>query len=195
MWVMMPNSEAIQNEINKHASFPPEHTPFSGHIENLYEDCLLRPGIFVELGVFNVGPVSTSAFLAAAIETDSVLFSCDIEPCEHTRQYVKKHFDIADDGGLWTFHQGDSVQFGKDWPRSWQVNVLLIDTAHTAKQTQKELEVWLPLLAPNGVAFCHDTVSHPEGVRVPIEEYAATHPWFEWENREDSHGLGVIWRK
>jgi len=195
----MVNTVAIMAEFEKQASCHPTVVPFAGHMERLYEECLIRPGTFIELGVFNVGPVSTTAFLRAAVATDSALYSCDMEPCEHTRQFVRKQFDIDDTSELWSFYQEDSVAFGRRWAEMWPIpqpiNVLLIDTSHKARQTRKELEIWLPQLHEEGVALCHDTVSHPEGVLIPIEEYVEAHPEFGFENIEESHGLGVIWRQ
>ena len=115
-----------------------------------------RPRLIVELGTR--GGVSTRALLAAAEVADAHLLSVDVNDCSGA--------DIAPRfRARWTFAQGDDVGFAgapfeafcaaRGLPA--QADAMLIDTSHRYEHTCRELDAWLPRLAPGGVMMFHDT--------------------------------------
>lgn len=135
----------------------PEVGDISDHLPALYHETVAaRPRLIVELGTR--GGESTRTFLAAAVRTGARMLSVDIDPCtvpglpEEARR-------------LWTFVQSDDIAFGEQRFTGWcrdnglapEIDVLFIDTSHLYEHTVAELRVWLPYLAPRGVAIFHDT--------------------------------------
>ena len=114
----------------------------------------------VEIGVRSGG--STRALLLGGEENGSQeIISIDIRPCNR-----------FPDNPIWKFVRGDSrrpelpAEIGVD-----QIDLLFIDSSHRVQDTEKELEIWTPLVVDGGFAAFHDTKTYAEGVRVPLLQY------------------------
>ena len=95
----------------------------------------------------------TLAFLAGAEESGGHVWSCDIDDV------------TADPDGMapwagcerWTFIRGDDMHPAVRAKLPAEVDVLFIDTSHEYEHTVRELEAYMPRVAPGGVALFHDT--------------------------------------
>jgi predicted O-methyltransferase YrrM len=135
--------------LTKYATKP---TDINDHLHRLFvEGVRTDPNTIVELGVR--GGESTRVFSAVADRTGAQIVSVDIDPCDNATSYPN-----------WQFVQSDDVEFANRW-ESWcednsvdsTIDLLFVDTSHLYDHTVKEVEVWLPKLAPDGVAIFHDT--------------------------------------
>lgn len=150
-----------------------------GHIPFLRETCLkLEAQTILELGVRDGG--STRAFLDVARILGTKVISVDIEDCSK-----------VSDSPNWEFHQVDDMLFDFKEP----VDVLFIDTSHTYEHTLNELRKFTPLVKKDGVILLHDTVHCPE-VYKAITDFLAENPnKYQFENRENCNGLGILWQE
>lgn len=122
------------------------------HLLTLFAEAVAqRPRLMVELGVR--GGESTFVLERAAALCDARLVSVDLADCARASSYPG-----------WTFVQSDDVAFAREFP-GWcraraiepAIDFLFLDTSHEREHTRRELEAWLPLLAPAGKAVLHDT--------------------------------------
>lgn len=129
------------------------------HLPRLREAA--RGNVF-EIGVR--GGVSTAALLVGIHEHGGHLWSLDIINYAH-------HFDDPN----WSFIHGHSVH---DAPRVLEqlpkyLDVLFVDSDHTAETTRYELMSYAPLVKKDGgVILMHDTDLDGAGVRKALEDYA-----------------------
>jgi predicted O-methyltransferase YrrM len=137
---------------------------------------------------------STLAFLAGAEESGGHVWSNDID-------------DIACDpdgmgpwagSPLWTFIHGDDMDPQVQARLPQQVDVLFIDTSHEYEHTVRELGVFMPRVAPGGVALFHDTrfvFADWDGSLPPVgravDEYCAR-TGKKWLDLPGQYGLGVL---
>lgn len=144
-----------------------------------------KPYRVVELGVR--GGDSTIAILCAMEQAQNgELFSCDIDPCVDARNLVRKLGTAR-----WNFTQTDSVKYAENfWHHS--LDLVFLDTSHEYAQTVKELDVWSDKLVAGGRMLIHDTLSRPEGVGKPVQEFLASRPDWKYYNIDTYCGLGVL---
>lgn len=173
----------------------PTATDISDHLGDLYFEAVsTKPKLIVELGTR--GGESTRALLAASIDTGARMLSVDIDPCAP---------ELPEPARMkWSFQQSDDVAFGRERFVDWcaergvepLIDVLFIDTSHLYQHTCEELAVWMPLVAPRGVALFHDTNLYHYTVRVSgaLER--------SWDNErgviraiEEYFGVGIDERK
>jgi cephalosporin hydroxylase len=115
-----------------------------------------QPRLILELGTR--GGVSTRALLAAAEVTDAALLSIDIVDCSGAD--LPERFRPR-----WSFIQADDVAFAGAPFAAFcaarglpvRAEAILLDTSHRYDHTRRELDAWLPRLAPAGVIMLHDT--------------------------------------
>ena len=167
-----------------------EYLPF------LHEQARSRQGCRVlELGSRKGN--STLAFLAGAKESGGHVWSCDIDPVE---------FDPAGmlpwrTHPLWTFTCGDDMDPAVQAKLPAEVDVFFLDTSHEYEHTLAELRVYMPRVAPGGIALFHDTkvlawpgYEPPKGippVRQALDEYCEE-AGLSWEELPGEYGLGII---
>lgn len=143
------------------------------------------PYVAVELGV-RCGDSTIALLCAMEQAQNGILYSCDIEPCEHAKNLVAK---LKTD--RWKFSQSDSVAFASQfWHHS--VDLVFLDTSHEYEQTVKELDLWSDKLVAGGRMLIHDTLSRPEGVGKPVQEFLASRPDWKYYNIDTFCGLGVL---
>lgn len=142
-------------------------------------------GTVLELGV-RAG-VSTSALLAGVEVVGGTLWSVDRDDCS----------PLFAGNPQWRFVQADSLDeqalAGAGLPE--ELDLLFIDTEHTADRTLRELTLWGPRVACGGVIYLHDTddPSTMPGVRDAMT--AVCRAWgVEPIYHAGSYGLGEIRR-
>ncbi len=135
--------------------------------------------VLVELGVGSGN--STSALLAATLETGGRLWSVDVVIPEG---FLFDYTAVPE----WTYLIADDLAVVGECPRP--IDCLFIDSAHNYEQTFAELEAYVPLMRPGGVLMMHDTVSWPS-VTEAIKDYTADHPMTRERWVPESNGLYV----
>ncbi len=160
--------------VTEGSSIPP--SDISDHLNLLFHRVVeRRPRLIVELGTR--GGASTRALLAGAEVVDALVLSVDLDDCG---TLPLPH------GERWRFIRGDDVAFGESGFREWaegegvepRVDLLFLDTSHEYEHTKRELEVWLPHLAPEGVIMLHDT-NMGEGIFTRLDGSVG----HGWDNR------------
>ncbi len=163
------------------------------------QDCLGRlfratasyPGVRVlELGVRS--GVSTAAFLAAAEQAGGHVWSVDVA----VPQVPMDHWLTS---GYWSFSQADDMQVFPV-PPAPQFDVLFIDTSHAYEHTLAELRKFVPMVAPGGTVFLHDTrleVVEGFGPQPPFPVATALNEFCQetgrtWTDHDAQYGLGEL---
>lgn len=162
-------------------------TDISEHLPTLYR-LVVDNGLktVVELGVRE--GESTVALLEGVHETKGHLTSVDLADCPIARERIKRY-------GLserWTFIRGDDVVTAASWDAGRPIDLVFIDTSHEYEHTQRELEVWEPLVRPWGILAFHDTVTYCHGVWGPISAYIQGRGGYQWTNHPNCNGLGIL---
>jgi len=130
-------------------------------------------GAIVELGVRDGN--STIALLLGVLSVNSYLTSYDIDA--KCQELVKSRSDwFPTLSKRWDFYPEDSVRAASLWNRN-SVRLLFVDTDHTYDLTRRELEAWLPAIAPIGLLCGHDydIPDDNSGVKRAVDEFAAKH--------------------
>lgn len=167
-----------------------EYLPF------LYETARSYDGVRVlELGSRKGN--STLAFLAAAREVSGHVWSCDITDVTVDPEGMAPWRRVPQ----WTFICGDDMNPAVQSLLPAQADVFFLDTSHEYEHTLAELKVFMPRVAPGGVALFHDT--HVMGwpgyswdrdvspVHAALDEYCAE-AGLGWQDMPGEYGLGVI---
>jgi predicted O-methyltransferase YrrM len=116
------------------------------HVTYLKQQAMAHP-LVLELGTR--GGVSTSALLTGAMtQPDGHVWSIDTANC----------YDLFPDCKYWTFAQGDSLdhELLKKCGLPERLEMLFIDTMHTADRTYAEMSLYGPLINPGGIILLHD---------------------------------------
>lgn len=162
-------------------------------LERLFAATVSYPGVRVlELGVRS--GVSTAAFLAAAEQAGGHVWSVDAA----MPQVPMDHWLTS---GYWSFSQADDMQIFPVPPPP-QFDVLFIDTSHAYEHTLAELRKFVPMVAPGGTVFLHDTrLESPGGVgpQPPFPVAKALDEFCKetgrtWTDHDAQYGLGQIER-
>lgn len=142
--------------------------------------------VAVECGV-SVGNSTVAILAGIARAGQGHLWSYDIQDNDTAIANVEK-------AGLtlqWTFLKENSLAAATFGPDE-NVDFLFLDTDHEYENTVKELAAWSPKIAPGGRMVLHDTVSRPEGVGKPFNEFVALNPTWKSYNIDVCCGLGVL---
>lgn len=140
-----------------------------------------------ELGV-RTG-VSTVAWLEGLRATGGHLYAVDINPAPFEHQSM-------------TFLQGDDCDPAVHGAIPDDLDLLFIDSSHLHIHTVREIELYVPKLAPGGAVVFHDVdverfEHHPDDeipypVRTAVEQAAHEGDWqVDWIT--GSYGLAVCW--
>jgi cephalosporin hydroxylase len=167
-----------------------EYLPF------LYEQARSREGVRVlELGTRKGN--STLAFLAGAKESGGHVWSNDVTNVALDPEGMAPWARHP----LWTFTCGDDMDVTVQSLLPARCDVLFIDTSHEYEHTLAELRVFMPRVAPGGIALFHDTNVYDwpgygwsgdvPPVQQALDEYCAE-TGRSWENMPGEYGLGVI---
>lgn len=139
------------------------------HMERLFDTILaFRPTLMVELGVR--GGVSSFALERGARLVGSKMICVDQHDCSGVLGYAE-------------FMQSDDVRFAADFKVFCEsrgieptIDFLMIDTLHTFRHTQREVQAWLPHMAPRCLIAFHDTNAKPlyDGVAAYLRKWLGT---------------------
>lgn len=133
---------------------------------------------------------STLAFLAAAQVTAGHVWSVDIDPAVPGNPDGMAPYA---DSPLWTFTCGDSTdpEVAKVQPE--QVDIFFDDASHDYDTTLAELRLYMPRVAPGGIALFHDTRLRWDlfAVKRALNVYCAQNG-LAWYDLPGQYGLGVI---
>jgi len=142
---------------------------------------------------------STLALLAGAEESGGHVWSGDIDNVAADPHGMQPWADC----GIWTFIHGDDMDPDVQAQLPAEADLLFIDTSHEYGHTVRELEAYMPRVAPGGVALLHDTrwVDSPpgtpwDGTTLPpvgraLDEYCAR-TGRKWTEIPGQYGLGMI---
>ena len=170
------------------------------HMERLFDTVLeLKPRLMVELGIR--GGVSSFALERGARLVGAKMICVDRNDCSGVLGYAE-------------FVQSDDVDFAATFERFCHdrgiapiVDFLMIDTLHTFRHTKREVEAWLPHMAPRCIMAFHDTNAKPlyDGVaaylrhwlRIPFpeqEDFVVESNGWTIEHHMECYGLTLIRR-
>jgi predicted O-methyltransferase YrrM len=146
---------------------------------------------------------STLALLAGAVEACGHVTSVDIDDVTGWRNGLYAWSQIPQ----WTFIRGDDMDPEVQARLPAEVDVLFIDTSHEYEHTIRELEFYMPRVAPGGIALFHDTrwlpvsTGDPEGLREwggqpppvgrALDEYCAA-TGRTWTDLDGTYGMGIL---
>jgi len=153
----------------------------------------------VELGVR--GGNSTCALVIAAAQTGGFVTSVDHgRGTEYSRQPTREaleqtSFMIIDKlalGAHWSLVIKDDLEFASEYDD--EIDILMIDTAHSYEQTKKELAAWGDKVVSGGCIILHDTVSFPEQNKA-IWEFLDERQSCSYVEHLNCNGLGIIFKE
>lgn len=168
-----------------------EHIPFSFFVLNL-----VKPKIFVELGVYTGNSYYAFCQAVASLRLDTKCYGVDTwkgdahsgfygkEVLETLREYLYayRHFST-----LMQMTFDEAVKNFSDK----SIDLLHIDGLHTYESVKHDFETWLPEMSEKGVILFHDTNVKERnfGVWKLWEEISSLYPNFEFKH---GYGLGVL---
>lgn len=151
--------------------------------------------VILELGSRRAN--STFAFLSGAEESDSYVWSSDID------NILKYPDGIGPwrNHPRWTFVCGDDMNPEVQEILPKEVDILFIDTSHEYEHTLNECRAYVPRVKPGGIALFHDThlmgwpgyewYGEKSPVWTALDDYCAE-AGITWEDKEGTYGLGII---
>lgn len=147
-------------DFNLILSLAKRHTDINEYLLSLYWASMqMNAKTIVELGAGQ----STYALLVAAIETDGILYSIDVD------EEYKAPLRNYPQGKEFLKHKsliqiaGDDIEVVETWDK--EIDFLLIDTSHLYDHTKRELETWPDFVRPGGIIAMHDT-AHKKGFKI-----------------------------
>ena len=145
---------------------------------------------------------STRAILSACedMANETALWSYDIEDVGHHVREVTAAIGIPFPEALWFFHQGSSIDAGKNW--LGKVDMVFVDTDHTFETTRAEIAAWSPFVRPGGCLVFHDywlSEAPRDGVKPAVDQFsdARAKEWIlETHDAagDGDTGLAILWR-
>ena len=139
---------------------------------------------------------STLAFLAAAAINGGHVWSGDIDDITKNPE-VSPWKDVPG----WTFVHGDDMDPAVQVQFPPEVDIFFLDSSHEYDHTLAELRVYMPRVAPGGIALFHDTHLWGWGGNAPVENcpevgqaldtYCAE-TGLTWEDLPGRYGLGMV---
>ena len=170
-------------------------TDINEHLINMMNLVIDRKAqTVVELGVR--GGVSTQAWLAGVSETGGFLNSYDIQnllpvdgPINTT--LLERLGDPSAYSKLWKFEIGSSLEKYLIWDDK-SIDILFIDTDHTAKQLYSELTLWHNKVKDNGIIVMHDVTVPNIDMRQGLMSFLSEHEEYSYDEYVNNNGLGII---
>ena len=134
-----------------------QDTDISSHLPTIFAHCVMKqPKIIIEVGVRS--GESTVSFKKAAEYSGAKLIGVDID-IKSADVYAQLKIKNAE------FRTMNDVDFADWWHASEykgsKADIIFIDTSHLYEHTVQELEVFVPLLADDGLLVFHDTNMTP----------------------------------
>jgi predicted O-methyltransferase YrrM len=148
----------------------------------------------VELGVR--GGVSTQAWLGGVSQTGGFLNSYDIQnllPLDGPRNttIIERLGNLSDYKSIWNFEIGSSLEVHSRYTYDC-IDILFIDTDHTAKQLYEELTLWHSKVKEDGIIVMHDVTVPNIDMRQGLMKFLSEHEEYIYDERINNNGLGFI---
>lgn len=166
------------------------HVPFAFFITEL-----LKPKVFVELGVHAADSYFAFCQGLDAVGPPSKAFGVDtFMGDEHSGAYAQSVYpDVAKmNAEMFPFSTILKERFETACEKfeDGEINLLHLDGCHTYEAVSRDVEMWLPKMATNGVMLLHDTVVREGGFGVweRWEKMKKTFPCYDFFH---SNGLGM----
>lgn len=167
-----------------------DHLPFAYDIVEA-----IRPGLVVELGVYN--GLSFFAFCQSMIENDidGVAYAVDTwEGDDHTDAYDESIYNGVHNHAH-EHYRGITYLLRMRFEEALQhfeedsIDLLHIDGFHTYEAVKEDFETWYPKVKPGGIVLFHDVMARLKdyGAWKYFEELEAEHP----ETFKFNHGFGL----
>lgn len=125
----------------------------------LYEECFLQslcstlPSRSTIVNIGAGGGTSACAILRGLQDTQSIVYSIDIDPLafdRETKALQAQGFDLERVEQL----EVNSGKAAKTWKQ--QVDLVFVDGEHSYKGVERDLRLWSKLVKPGGLLVCHD---------------------------------------
>lgn len=154
---------------------------------------MLRPCRIVELGT---GPASLTTTLVRALEAEGVMVTMDISEPGDTKPLIE---GMAMYGQQIHCIQGDSMDADTQKKildlLGGRPDFVFLDTDHTRESTQKEVDLWWPVIADGGAMGFHDIFTAPDGVRPVWLELTEGRSFCSFrQHGPHCYGLGVVFK-
>lgn len=166
-----------------------EWSDINEHLPALFEAVMQAPSsqpLVVELGT-RTGNSTAALLYGLQVRQGGHLYSIDPEVPDVPDEWYHN--------GQWHYMRGlsfDCVPDISDVPVHG-IDVLFVDSSHTYDDTLRELELFMPLVKPGGVALFHDTMVMNDvcDVARALTHYCAEHG-LVWTETRTCYGLGRI---
>ncbi|MCK4623658.1 MAG: class I SAM-dependent methyltransferase [Desulfuromonadales bacterium] len=169
-----------------------DHIPFAFFLIDI-----LRPGLFVELGVYSGNSYNAFCQAVKTVKGDTKCYGIDNWLGDrHTENY---------DGSIYKdllAYQQDKYKYfsyllrmtfdeGLNYFSDNTIDLLHIDGFHTYKAVKHDFDSWLPKMSDKGVIVLHDTCVRENdfGVWKLWKEISGEYPSYEFTY---GHGLGIV---
>lgn len=168
------------------------------HLMLLYMISMLKqPKVIVELGVRSGS--STQSFLSAVSNIEEAkLFSYDITPLRVPKWSKKfallKRIPEAVNCDYWEFEIGNSLEVYKKWEDK-SIDLLFIDTEHTAEHIYKELCLWADKVKDDGCILMHDVAQDGSDLIDGIKQFNSENTQYIYLSCECQNGLGIFFKE
>lgn len=163
-----------------------EGSDIEGHLGLLYMLACMSKGPIVECGVN--GGYSTLALMGGAIDKALKMTSYDIRDC---RSNVLGLLGVKNPPECWTFTVKSSFDAAADWAVG-SVGLMFLDTSHELEDTRRELALWGPKIALDGILCGHDYFLAWGGVKQAVDEYMQARPDLRLQIFEHDQGFFLI---
>lgn len=168
------------------------HTPFAFFLISI-----LKPKVYVELGVFSGQSYHAVCQAVKSLKTDTMCYGIDTwRGDDHVSFYNEQIYKEINDYnhkeyGKFSTLLRMSFEEGLNNFADGSIDLLHIDGYHTYEAVKHDFETWLPKMSKNGVIMFHDTFVKDIdfGVWKFWKEVSKKYPSFEFYH---GYGLGII---
>lgn len=158
---------------------------------------ILKPKIFVELGVHTGNSYSAFCQAVSILKTKTACYGVDTwKGDEHAQFYDDSIFNELNEYNSIHYSEFSSLIRGTfddalQYFSNNSIDLLHIDGFHTYEAVKHDFETWLPKMSNQGVILMHDTCVRANnfGVWKFFEELKQNFPTIEFLH---GHGLGVV---
>ena len=174
---------------------------WEGHILYIYNQIQKwKPKTVVELGVYLGHSLATMAESCLNNNLDTKLYGIDhFQGDEHSGKFGRDIEDIAteclSEYPNVTLIKKSFNEALKDW--KGDIDLLHIDGRHFYEDIKEDFTNWSKFVPIGGHIILHDSQETERGFGVKrfFEELQQEHPDWEFDERKESHGLAIIYKK
>lgn len=171
-----------------------------GHIDFAYQLVAdMKPRVIVELGVMYGHSFFSFAQSVKDHNIGSVLYGIDtFEGDRFTGTYTQEVRDVVDNVIEEVFPELDIRIIQGTFQEvagkvKHKIDLLHIDGSHDYESVRKDWDTYSPKLRKDAVVLFHDTQVTDFGVNRLFTELKAEYPQYQFQERIESYGLGIIY--